>query len=477
MRKSEDDQEGYALAEKAVALCSGRGVIYANATYRRSSELGMFFKNGSLSVISPDSDAGISVRVVTDRGVGFASTNHLGAGGVRTAVSHALSMARAGSGNSADFAAGKAEVAEWTSPQKIKFGDVDTEEKVRRISELDSAMSDASRLKSFRQVGYGETVEHKFYADTDGARITALDPKVEISYFIMLQKGGDYEQAHRQLGYSGGFEAIDELKAESRAVEEVMAVETMLEKGRRFVPGTYDLVCGNEVTGIACHESCGHPMEADRIMGREAAQAGKSFVELDSGGMRIGSELVTIVDDPTIERSFGFYLYDDEGVKARRRTLYRRGVVDEFLQNRESGSKSGSISNGAGRAASYDSEPLVRMANTYLLPGGHSDQELVEGVKRGVLLKSFNEWNIDDRRFNQKYVGREAYLIENGEITVPVRSPVLEITTPGFWSAVDAVAKRIEYSGGTCGKGDPMQGMEVDMGGPMIRLRGIRMKG
>ncbi len=473
---AEEEETGFALAEKGLELCSAAGVRYASVTYRRTVELGMFFKNGSLSVISPETDYGISVRVATAGGVGFSSTNNLAAGGVRRAVGNALSMARAGSGDAADLRTGKPEKASWSVEEKVRLADVDTDEKISRMSELDEILRQSSKLKSFRQIAYSEGKSTKYYIDTEGTSIRASDPKVEVSYFLMLQNGADFEQAHRQFGYTGGFEAIDELEVGTQGREEVESLEKMLTQGRSFRRGRYDLVCGNEVTGIACHESCGHPMEADRIMGREASQAGKSFVGIDSCGRKIGSDIVTIVDDPTLPNSFGYYLYDDEGVRARRRILYENGRINEFLQNRESGSMSGSFSNGAGRAASYGVEPLVRMANTYLLPGDFDDDEIVEGVKNGVLLKSFNEWNIDDKRYNQKYVGREAYMIENGKVTHPVRSPVLEITTPGFWSAVEAVGKRLRFFGGTCGKGDPMQGMEVNMGGPMIRLRNIAMK-
>ena len=476
MKGSDQEASGFDLAEKALEFCSGAGVRYASASFRRSKQLSMFFKNGSLSVISPVTDSGISVRVATASGVGFAATNILNVQGVRRAAAVAKSMARACDGTAADLRSGSEEKAEWTVEQKIPLESVETNSKIKRISELDKILEKGTSLKSYRQIAYDESVTTKYYTDTEGTKISAMDPKVELNYFLMLQKGADFEQAHRQLGYTGGFEALEKLGVEDRAKLEVENLQNMLEHGKSMKSGRYDLVCGSEVTGIACHESCGHPMEADRIMGREASQAGKSFVTISSPGAVVGSEAVTIVDDPTLPNSFGYYMYDDEGIKARRRVLYDHGRINEFLQNRESGSKSGFGSNGSGRASSYGVEPLVRMANTYLLPGGFSEDEIIGDVRNGILLNSFNEWNIDDKRYNQKYVGREAYMIENGRLTHPVRAPVLEITTPGFWGAVEAVGREIRFSGGTCGKGDPMQGMEVNMGGPMIRLRNIMIK-
>jgi TldD protein len=117
------------------------------------------------------------------------------------------------------------------------------------------------------------------------------------------------------------------------------------------------------------------------------------------------------------------------------------------------------------------------MANTYVMAGDHATEELIGGVKHGIYFKSYMEWNIDDKRYNQRYTGLEAYLIENGELKGLVRNPVLEITTPVFWSSVDAVGKNVDYVAGHCGKGEPMQGIPVWFGGPHVRLRKIRFGG
>jgi TldD protein len=192
-------------------------------------------------------------------------------------------------------------------------------------------------------------------------------------------------------------------------------------------------------------------------------------------GYQVGSEVVNVADDPTIPNSNGFYLYDEEGVKTGTRVLIKEGVISDFLHNRETGAEFGVGSNGAARAVAYDREPMIRMANTFMLPGSYTHEELLEDIKEGVFIKTFMEWNIDDRRYNQRYVGLEAYTIENGEVTTPARNPVLEITTPGLYRSVDAVGKEVEFQAATCGKGEPSQGAPVWHGGPSIRLRKIRL--
>ncbi|MDP6613026.1 MAG: TldD/PmbA family protein, partial [Candidatus Hydrothermarchaeota archaeon] len=204
---------------------------------------------------------------------------------------------------------------------------------------------------------------------------------------------------------------------------------------------------------------------------------GESFVTREMVGTKIGSDAVSVADDPRVEGSSGYYLYDDEGVKARKRILIKNGVINEFLYNREIASILGTDSNASARASTYDREPLVRMSTTYMLPGDYGEEELFEDVKRGVYIKSFMEWNIDDRRYNQKYVGNEAYLIEKGEITTPIKRPVLELTTPTFYGSIDALSEEVEYYAGNCGKGEPMQGIPVWLGGPMARLKSIPLGG
>ena len=113
------------------------------------------------------------------------------------------------------------------------------------------------------------------------------------------------------------------------------------------------------------------------------------------------------------------------------------------------------------------------MANTFFEPGNYDFEEMLEGIKEGVYMKSFMEWNIDDRRVNQRYTGMEAYMIENGEITYPIKSPILEITTQDLLQALVARGKNLDFWAATCGKGDPMQGAPVWTGGPKLKFSNI----
>ncbi|MBI2575429.1 TldD/PmbA family protein, partial [Candidatus Woesearchaeota archaeon] len=283
-------------------------------------------------------------------------------------------------------------------------------------------------------------------------------------------------QRYWQYGKTAGFEALKEFGLPEVLSEEVIALKKNMDKGVKQPKGSTDVVVAPQITGIIVHESGGHPYEADRILGREAAQAGESFISTKSVGMQLGSRAVNITDDPTIPNSFGFYLYDDEGIKASRKYLMKEGRISGLLHCRETAAAMKTVSNASARASAYDREAIVRMSNTVIEPGDCSEEELIEGVKKGVYMKTFSEWNIDDRRVNQKYVGADAYLIKNGRIASPVIRPTLEITTFALYRAIDAVANNVEHHAGSCGKGEPMQAIPVSFGGPSMRIRGVAMR-
>ncbi|MDK2854333.1 MAG: TldD protein [Thermococcaceae archaeon] len=434
------------LVEFAVEKAQELGASYAEARFEEKNGTEIVMKNGNPEGLGILADRGIGIRVLVNGGMGFASTNVLTKESVEEAVKKAVKLASA-------------------------------EEKMEYLKLIEESVKETGVNTPMRFLRYGDFMWHKVFMNNEGALVESLIPRVSITYNLVVFEDGQMEQApFVQRAFSGGLELIEKDKPWEWAVKDVKALQKLIKEGQKPPEGKVDLVLAPEVVGIAVHESVGHPYELDRIMGREAAQAGESFVKPEMLGERIGSEAVTVIEDPTIPNSWGFYLYDDEGVKARPRYLIREGIINEFLMNREYAAYLGMKSNAAARALNYNREPIVRMANTYLAPGDYSFEELIEDVKLGVYMVSFNEWNIDDRRYQQRYIGREAYLIENGEIKHPVRRPILEITTKGLWSSVDAVGKEVEFYPGTCGKGEPSQGVPVWMGGAHARLRDVVLR-
>jgi TldD protein len=470
------------IVDYCLELAKSKKIEYAEARALDTNVENMVIKNGLLDAFAVSKDSGFCVRILADGGLGFASSNKWTKQEAVKVVNLAYKLAKnAKRKDKIKFAEEKAVRTKWDVKQKKKIENVSAEGKIERLMEIDKAIMSQKTNVVARTLVYQSTLTEKYFVNTEGSIISSFVPRIEVTPFgVTIVEGGKMEQLpFKWFGYTGGWEAFEKWKLEEDLTREVQVLQRLLREGKAVKPGKMDLVCGPEVVGIACHESCGHPMEADRILGREMSQAGRSFIYPGGPywiGTQIGSELVTIIDDPAIENSYGYYLYDDEGIKARPRYLYKKGVINEFLQNRETAAKLGTRSNGASRSINYDREAIVRMANTYLQPGDMTEEEIFEDIKYGIFMNSFTEWNIDDVRFNQRYIGREAYIIEKGELKAPVARPIIETTTKTFWMAVDGVSKKVGFVSAVCGKGDPGQGVPVDTGGPLARLRGVYIK-
>ena len=468
------------IVDYALEYAQGKKIEYAEVRAQSQMQDRLMLRNGVLEAYTSAVDSGFCVRIMANGGIGFASTNRWLKEDAKEIVDLAFKYAKAANRKEKlVFTEEKGVTTKWVVDQKKKIENVPPEDRISAFVEINKALASSGVKVPATMSQCSIDLITKYFVNSEGSRISSFVPKIGAFIFITVAEEGKTEQSYKQFGYSGGWEAFDEWNLGDKMVHEAKVLKDVITKAKTVKPGNMDLVCGPEVTGIAAHESCGHPMEADRILGREMSQAGRSFIYKGGQywiGTRIGSKAVNVVDDPTIEHSYGYYPYDDEGVKARRRFLYKDGLINEFLHNRESAAKLNTRSNGSSRSINYDREAIVRMANTFVLPGDSTQEELIGGVKYGVYMKSFTEWNIDDKRFNQRYVGREAWLIENGELKHPVARPVIETTTLKFWTAVDAVSKKIEFDAATCGKGDPGQGVPVYTGGPCIRLKGVYVK-
>ena len=466
------------FAEFAVNKARDMKVEFAEARMEKIESNEFLLKNGNMEVSEFGRFYGFNIRVLKNGCLGFASTNIMSKGKIGNIVEKAVKMANASSRlvkNKIKLSEEDGIVDSYEVKQKIKIEDIGCEEKIKKLQEFEKNIPEGILIPA-RIFEIADDIREKYYVNSEGSMIYSKMPKIHVLGVITIFENGETEQAILQYGKTQGWEFFHENNISEKINKEAIILQKSITEGKSAPKGEIDIIAGPEVVGIAVHESCGHPYEADRILGREAAQAGESFIKKDMIGEKIGSELVNVIEDPTIPNSYGYYLFDEEGVKARPRHMIKNGIINEFLHNRETASEMGLKSNASARASGYDKEPIIRMSNTFIEKGEYSDEELFEGIN-GILINSFNEWNIDDKRYNQKYVGREAYLIENGEIKYPIRKPILELTTPKFYSSIDAIGKNIEFFPGNCGKGEPMQVAPVFMGGPMIRLRNIKLGG
>ena len=313
------------------------------------------------------------------------------------------------------------------------------------------------------------------YTNSNGAEIEMDIPFIDIIVAIGVKNKNEIRESYMEFGIVGGYELIDLEAIKNDINERIRELNEVLEKGINLsheeIRNIKNIVISPEITGIAVHESIGHPFEADRIFGREAAQAGTSYLNPDDFEVDVGSEHVNIIDDPTMPHASGFYLFDEEGVKARPKVLVEKGVEKELLLNREYAFKVGSNSNASARSDMYLHEPIIRMSNTFFKNGNEELSNLIKDAKNGIYVKNFSEWNIDDTRSFARYQGNIAYLIEKGSITKPVKNFIIETTTSKFWHAVAEVGNDFKLFTANCGKGEPLQGVPVTNGGPSLLLK------
>ena len=468
------------LAEVAISNARDAGATYAEARLQRTWERQFVLKNGESQPSFFGEGYGIGIRVISKGALGFAATNSLTKSSVAGLARKAVRLAKASSPyvkKPVMLDDSKPVRRSWAPPETRKVENADATWLRGVLLDIEGRIADArAGVKLPGRLMYlGAELEERYYVNTDGARVEGRVPRVGFFGSLTAVEGSATAQRFIQQGETGGLEVVKRIKLVDKVEEEAKAMGRVLRSAEKPPTDKLDVVLSPELSGIAAHESVGHPQEADRILGREGAQAGESYLKEESLGRMIGSPEANVSDDPTLLHSNGYVPVDDEGIVAKKRFLIKDGVINEFLQNRTTAHEFGLRSNGAARSVSFDREPIIRMSNTFVEPGDYSTDEILKEVRRGVFFKTFTEWNIDDKRLNQRYVALEAYLIEQGELKSLVRSPVLEITTPKLWGSVKARSKHMEFESATCGKGDPQQGAPVWTGGPETLLTGIKL--
>ncbi|MHA2496021.1 MAG: TldD/PmbA family protein [Candidatus Hodarchaeales archaeon] len=472
--------EGKDAADLAIELAMAKGAQFAEARFVQDCVNQFMLKNGNPEIGAFERSSGLGLRLIVDGAAGFASVNVLTRKSLEEAISAAIKIARTSRRlrqAPLQLSEEPANTATYEAKALDKPEDKHPEDKVRMLSEIDNAM--AAQQLPFRYCVLWDDNERKYYLNSEGSRIESYIPHV-MFFGIMtaISSNGEMEQSVVMKGASGGYEWIERWNLFEFLAKEAETLNKIASEATAPPTGNVDFVVGPNVAGIIAHENCGHPSEADRILGREAAQAGESYLSADFLGKKIGDSSLTIIDDPTIDGSFGYFLYDDEGVKARPNTIIKEGVFNEMIHNRESAFVFGTQSTAASRSENFGREPIPRMSNTFIAPGELSWDEIFEDIKLGIYMINFTEWNIDDRRFQSKYIGMECYLIKSGELTSElVKRPVLETTTTDLFAAIDGSTKgEAEFDAALCGKGDPPQAVPVWHGGSRgTRIRNIRM--
>ena len=343
------------------------------------------------------------------------------------------------------------------SKAKLKINDVSVEEKIEAMKEANQA----GQLDSIQSINisYSEAESTNLLISTEGTNIITNNNRVIFSMNSVASNGEVMQIGHKSLGGVQGFELIKKADLEEFGRNISNKAISLLD-AKTPPSGNFPVILDSELTGVFIHESLGHASEADIILQNDSILKNKL-------NEKIGSELVTVVDDATYEDGFGYYPYDVEGTKTEKNVLVENGVLKSVLSSRETAKKLGRKSSGNARSIIKD-QPIVRMSNTYIAPGESTVDELFEDTSEGIYLKGSRGGQVDTGRGIFQFNAVEAYIIENGELGNHLRDVSLSGSTLDILTNVTGVANDLKFGVGFCGKDG--QTAPVGDGGPHIRV-------
>ncbi len=478
------------LASWALNSATQRGATYADVRVVDDRSRALSTKNGKIGTASDSRSQGLSVRVIVDGAWGFASSAELDRESIERTAAHAVAIARASAKvkqSDVRLVPERPVTAEWSTPFKVDPFTISVEQNLALLMKVDA------ELRSVPGVTLAETNmnfrrEEQWFFSSEGSNIHQTKVTTGAGYVAYAFAGSEIQKRSYPNSFGGqwqnkGYELIDELKLVENAKrigEEAVA----LHKADQCPEGTFDIILESSQLGLQIHESIGHPIELDRVLGMEANFAGTSFLTLEKlRNLQYGSELVNVVADARQEHGpgLGTFGFDDEGVPAQCTPIITNGLFTGYLSSRETAPTIGlERSGGTLRAEGWNRLPIIRMTNISILPGEKplSLDQLISSTDHGILFQTNRSWSIDDKRYNFQFGTEIGWEIKNGKRTRMLKNPSYSGFTTGFWNSMDAICSRDEWTlWGTpnCGKGQPQQVMGTGHGAAPARFRGVRV--
>jgi TldD protein len=478
------------VAKLALDAASGRDVTYADARVVSIRSRALSTKNGRVGHASESESLGIGVRVIADGAWGFAATADLGRDAVEAAARRAREIAKASARVKKEnirLAPEPAAVAEWTTPYTVDPFATSVEGNIDLLLRVDAEIRANSGV-TLAETGMNFQRDESWFFSSEGADIHQTKYSTGAGYTAYAFAGAEIQKRSYPNSFGGqwqnrGYELIEEMKLVENARrigEEAVA----LHHADRCPEGAHTIILDGSQLGLQIHESVGHPIELDRVLGMEANFAGTSFLTLEKlGKLRYGSELVNVVADARQEHGpgLGTFAYDDEGVAAQSTPIITNGRFTGYLSSRETAHTIGATrSGGTLRAEAWNRLPMIRMTNISILPGEKplTLEQLIASTDDGIYMQTNKSWSIDDKRYNFQFGCEIAWEIKHGKRVRMLKNPSYSGITTEFWNSMDAICSRDEWTlWGTpnCGKGQPQQVVGTGHGASPARFRNIRV--
>ena len=444
------------------------------------------FRDGKPQNNSRSTSRGIMVEVMVEGQIGYCATNRLDQDSIQQAVDTAYTQAKQANPWSIHrFAQTVRPVAQgrYQSPVTESASLLSTAE----INELLIAI--CNQLKVSEKVVKASAMAnisdvHHHFVSSNGANIQQFFSIVATDYSAIAQEGSVVQKRtdNGMLArcYQAGKEVFDPQSTLDRVrIIGEQAVELL--SAEECPDMTTTLVLAPDQMMLQIHESIGHPLEIDRILGDERNYAGSSFVKLeDFGNLVYGSPLMNVTFDPTVKGELASYGYDDAGVEARKEHLIKDGILLRGLGSSESQARAGIDGVANFRSCSWNRPSIDRMANLNLESGSSNFEEIIGNIDHGVYMESNRSWSIDDYRNKFQFGCEYAHLIENGKLTKTLRNPNYRGVTQPFWNNLIAVgddSTRKFFGTPYCGKGEPNQAITVGHASPVCAFKDIQVFG
>jgi TldD protein len=472
------------IAGEALDAAVRRGAGYADVRVIEHRDRQVTTKNGKVGSVASAESLGAGIRVLASGAWGFAATDDLCTEGIERAAALAVEIARASAlAKRGDVCLAPEEKHEavWVSPCRIDPFSVPVEENLNLLLAVDAELRKTPGI-TLAEGSMAFTRERQLFYSTLGSRIDQTRVTSGAGYAAYRFDASEIQKRSYPNSFGGqyqlkGYELVDELELLKNAPR-VAAEAVALHSAAQCPEGRFDVVLDGSQLGLQIHESIGHPIELDRVLGSEANYAGMSFLTLDQlGRLRYGSDIVNVVADARLEHGpgLGTFAFDDEGVPAQCAPVIRDGRFLEYLMSRETAAHIGRPrSNGAMRADGWSRVPLIRMTNVSLLPGTSSLDEVFDGD--GIYMETNRSWSIDDKRYNFQFGCEIAWEIRGGKRTRMLKNPSYSGITTEFWNSCAAIAGPehwVLWGTPNCGKGQPEQVMGTGHGASPARFRNV----
>ncbi|HEX8098992.1 MAG TPA: TldD/PmbA family protein [Actinomycetota bacterium] len=473
------------VVNHAVEAAARAGADYADARFVQVEAESLTVRNQEMEGIDRSLSQGVGIRVLVNGFWGFAATARTDESEIERTARLATEIARAASRLAMEpvrLAPVEPVTDQWaTAVQEDPFT-VPLDEKVALLMEATRRMQGVKGL-TFAESSLDFYRRRTAFVSSEGASIeqTVVNSGGGIEG-IAVQNGEvqrrSYPNSFRGHLRAAGYEHIRSIPLVDEA-ERVAQEAVDLLSAKECPSELTTLVLDSSQVVLQVHESVGHPLELDRVLGMEEAYAGTSFVRPeDQGKLRYGSDKVTITADATLAGGLGSYGYDDEGVPAQEIVLIENGVFQNFIASRETAAVVPSPLAGAMRADGWQNLPLIRMTNINLLPGEGTLSEIIGDTPDGIYMDTNQSWSIDDKRVNFQFGCEVAWRIKDGKLTEMYKNPNYTGITTEFWGSCDAVGGRedwVVWGTPNCGKGQPGQVARVGHGTSPARFRNVQV--